>query len=79
MSIIEVVLFNLLPAPVAAPVMNMIKDIIPMLSILLIRISLYTALGFQKLHNSMTQKIQLARLFRMYDNFSLEYTEKIRA
>ena len=77
-TIIEVVLFNLLPAPVAGPVVNMMKDTIPMLGIILIRLGLYISLAVQKVQHSMSRKIHEAKLFQM-DLTGLDYLKKLRA
>ena len=78
-SIVEVVLFNLLPAPVAAPVVNMIKDAIPMLGIILIRLGLNISLEVQKVQNSMSQKIHQAKLFRLENIVRIDFNKKLRA
>jgi hypothetical protein len=64
-SIIEVILYNLFPATLAAPVVIVLKDVIPLLGVALMRLGLYIAIGLQKLqqefrtHNAEGENLQL--------------------
>ena len=44
-------MYNLFPAALAAPVVTILKDIIPLLGIVLIRIGLYMASWLQRSHS----------------------------
>jgi hypothetical protein len=78
-SIIELILFNLLPPALSAQVVHAVKDILPLLGIAFIRVGLYLAIWSQRLHNEMSQKLQQAKLFKL-DNISrIEYIKKLRA
>lgn len=61
-SIIEVILYNLFPAALAAPVVMIMKDIIPLIGIASIRIVLYIWDRVQRLQNLVSQKIQQVKL-----------------
>jgi len=72
-------MFNLLPPALAAQIVNMVKDILPLLGIALIRVGLYMAIWSQKIQHEMSQKLQQAKLFKL-DNISrIDYHKKLRA
>ncbi len=72
-------MFNLLPPALAAPVLAMVKDILPLLGIAFIRIGLYMSIWFQKLNTSMSQKLQQAKLFKLDNIVRMDYHKKLRA
>jgi hypothetical protein len=55
-SIIEVILYNLFPATLAAPVIVIMKDIIPLIGIASIRVILYLWASVQKFQSMVSQK-----------------------
>lgn len=57
-SIIEAIMYNLFPADLAAPVVIIVKDIIPLVGIAFIRIGIYVLSGLQKLQQGMSHSIQ---------------------
>lgn len=58
-------MYNLFPAALAAPVIIILKDIIPLLGIALKRIDLYIKMWVQKIHNTTFKKLQQAKLLQI--------------
>ncbi len=56
MSFIEVTVFNLLPPAMAAPVVILLKDILPLLSIALIRAGLHVIVSLHKFQLTILEK-----------------------
>lgn len=58
-------MYNLFPAALAAPVIIILKDIIPLLGMALKRIDLYIKMWVQKIHNTTFKKLQKAKLLQI--------------
>jgi len=72
-SIIEVVMYNLFPAALVAPVIIFFKDIIPLLGIALIRIGLHIIIYVQKFQNAVLQKLQHVNRAGVDDDAEIAY------
>ena len=68
-------MFNLFPPALAAQVVTVMKDIIPLLGIALIRVGLYVAIWFKKFHHEMSQ----AKLFKLDNISDMRYNKRLRA
>jgi hypothetical protein len=72
MSIIEVILYNLFPAVLAAQVITVFRDVIPLIGIASIRIVLYLWNRVQKLQKIISQKMEQVKLLD-----DIKYEERV--
>jgi hypothetical protein len=61
-SITEVILYNLFPATLAAPIVMFIKEILPLVGVASIRMVLYIWDRLQKTQHMISQRVQHAKL-----------------
>ena len=64
-SIIEVVMYNLFPATLAAPVTIILKEIIPLLGFALKLAGLFVMVWVQKIYATTFRKLQQAKLLQI--------------
>jgi len=57
-SIVEVIMYNLFPAALAAPVIILLKDILPLIGVAVIRTGLYIMVSFQKLQHEIFHRTE---------------------
>ncbi len=71
-SIIEVILYNLFPAALAAPVIILLKDILPLIGVAVIRAGLYIMVSFQKLQHDIFHRTENEEMLELNNASSVK-------